>query len=284
MRTDKKPRFWLMLALVAFQPYASGAEAVAPERAEFVIGNAYYVLLHEFAHVIIHDFDIPILGNEEDAADTLAAMALVRLDKQRANKDFRHTRMLLAAADANRILWQRGLELENIERAYWANHPLSAQRAARITCLVYGSNIAVFEPLPDMINMPLFRADWCEEEYEQADAGRAWVRDTYGSADEPGDQHVGVTYQKAKLSTHQSIEAFLKQENVLEKAADYVRRYFALPVELTLSAKACGVPDAYWDEDARQVVLCYELMEAFYRLSAEQKVQALVEQLREFHE
>jgi hypothetical protein len=274
-----------MLALVAFQPYASGAEAIAPERAEFVIGNAYYVLLHEFAHVVIHDFDVPVLGNEEDAADTLAATALIHLDKQTTNKDFRHTRMLLAAADANRILWQRGLELENIERAYWANHPLSAQRAARITCLVYGSNIEVFEPLPDIINMPLFRADWCEQEYELADAGRAWVRDVYGSTDETSDQRVvAVTYQTAKLPTHQSIEAFLKQENVLEKAAEYVRRYVALPAELTLSAKACGVPDAYWDEDARQVVLCYELMEAFYRLSAEQKVQALDQQLREFHQ
>jgi hypothetical protein len=62
-----------------------------------------------------------------------------------------------------------------------------------------------------------------------------------------------------------------------------VRRHFALPSELTLSARACGVPDAYWDQDAREVVLCYELMEAFYKLSAEQKVQALEQRLREIH-
>jgi hypothetical protein len=278
-----RSHFWLTVALLAFHPHAIGAESVAPERAEFVIGNAYYVLLHEFAHVIMHDFDIPILGNEEDAADTLAATTLIRLDKQMTTNDFRHTKMLLMAADANRILWQRGVELENLEAAYWANHPLSAQRAARILCLVYGSDVEVFAPLPEMIDMPLFRSDWCEEEYELADAGREWVRRTYGTEEVRRPLEVAVTYQKAKHPDHQIIERFLKRENILEKTADYVRSHFALPAELTLSARACGVPDAYWDEDAREVVLCYELMEAFYKLSVEQKVQVLEQGLREIH-
>ena len=275
---------WLALALFAVQPYAMGAEAVAPERAEFVIGNAYYVLLHEFAHVIMHDFDIPILGNEEDAADTLAATTLIRLDKQMTTNDFRHTKMLLMAADANRILWQRGVELQNLEAAYWANHPLSAQRAARITCLVFGSDVEVFEPLPDLVNMPLFRSDWCEEEYELADAGREWVRTQYGFTENKRSQeNVSVEYRKAQHPVHQQIETFLKREKILEKTAEYVSRLVVLPSELTLSARACGVPDAYWDQDAREVVLCYELMEAFYKLSADQKVQALEQRLREIH-
>ncbi len=284
-RKHKLTRVWFTLALFAVQPPTLGAVAVAPERAEFVIGNGYYVLLHEFAHVIIHDFDIPILGNEEDAADTLAATALIRLDKQMATNDFRHTKMLLMAADANRILWQRGVELDNLKVAYWANHPLSAQRAARIICLVFGSDVETFEPLPDMVNMPLFRADWCEEEYRLADGAREWVKTTYGFTEGVrGRPDVGVVYQNAEQPTHRIIEAFLKSEGMLEKAADYLRRYFPLPSELTLIARACDVPNAYWDEDAREVVLCYELMEAFYNFSAEQKVQALGQRLREIHD
>ena len=116
--TSTQAVFWLLLMFFATPAYASSPDRVAPERAEFVIGNGYYVLLHEFAHIIIHDFDIPILGNEEDAADTLAATALIRLDKQMPVNDFRHTKMVLMAGDANRILWQRGLELENLGAAY----------------------------------------------------------------------------------------------------------------------------------------------------------------------
>ncbi len=42
------------------------------------------------------------------AADTLAAVVLIRLDRERPEQDHRLVRMLLTTADANRILWQRG--------------------------------------------------------------------------------------------------------------------------------------------------------------------------------
>jgi len=119
-----------------------------------------------------------VLGNEEDAADTLAATTLIRLDRNSPDSDYRYTRMLLMAADANRILWQRGLERDS-RRAYWANHPLSVQRAARIACLVLGSDEEVFAALPELVDMPLFRAAWCPEEYALADSARTWVQSTY---------------------------------------------------------------------------------------------------------
>ena len=35
----------------------------------FMVGNMLFVLNHEMAHVIINDFHLPVLGDEEDAAD-----------------------------------------------------------------------------------------------------------------------------------------------------------------------------------------------------------------------
>ena len=264
------------LALLSLSSWA--VEPTRAEREEFVIGNAYFVLLHEFAHVILHDFEVPVLGNEEDAADTLAATTLILLDQQNSAFDYRHTKMLLMAADANRILWERGLELDNIERAYWANHPLSAQRATRIACLVYGSDVETFTDLPDLVNMPLFRSDWCEDEYALAEASRSWVKAQYGSSD--GGASLGVDYGPARTSTHQTIRTAIRDEELLDRAAGFVAQHFLLPEELTLGARECGVPDAYWDGDEREVVLCYELLEAFYNLSAEQKVQDLERRLR----
>src|SRR5213592_3720638 len=40
------------------------------ERVEFVIGNTLFALLHEMGHVIIAEMKLPVLGREEDAADT----------------------------------------------------------------------------------------------------------------------------------------------------------------------------------------------------------------------
>jgi hypothetical protein len=40
------------------------------ERVEFVVGNTLVLLLHEIGHVLISEFQLPVLGREEDAADT----------------------------------------------------------------------------------------------------------------------------------------------------------------------------------------------------------------------
>ena len=51
------------------------------DRVEFVIGNTLFALLHEMGHVIIDDMKLPILGREEDAADTYAAIRMLQVGK-----------------------------------------------------------------------------------------------------------------------------------------------------------------------------------------------------------
>jgi len=86
--------------------------------------------------------------------------------------------MLLSAADANRLIWQRGLEKDN-PMAYALRHPLSVQRAARINCLAYGSDPELLQPLPGIVELPLYRADWCVEEFTDAEKAWTWVLDNY---------------------------------------------------------------------------------------------------------
>lgn len=279
----------LLAAMVACCGLSFGAPAGAssdldlePSRVEFVIGNAYFVLLHEVAHMVINEFALPVLGNEEEAADTLAATTLIRLDQQAKDSDYRFTRMLVMAADANRIFWQRGFEMQSPDRAYWANHPLSVQRATRIACLVYGSNPAAFGGLPGLVEMPFFRAAWCEEEYAGAEEARQWVRK---NVKQPRRLRQGgavaVRYEEPAGDTQAFIQSWLQREGILENAAEFVSDNFRLPDDVSFNAEACGEPNAYWEIEARTVVLCYELLEAFYRLSQEQQVQALERKLRE---
>src|SRR5215208_5309127 len=39
---------------------------------EFVIGNTLFTLAHELGHAVISEFQLPVLGREEDAADAFA--------------------------------------------------------------------------------------------------------------------------------------------------------------------------------------------------------------------
>ena len=268
--------------LIAALPLAIADDTDESDRIEFVVGNVVFVMLHEFSHLIIEDFDVPVLGNSEDAADTLAAVTLIRADRARPERDFRLIRMLLTAADANRILWQRGLEQDN-PAAYLARHPLSLQRAARITCLAYGSDPELLEPLPDITGLPAFRADWCDEEFGDAEKAWLWVRDSFvrESTGTASEHH--FSYGTAREASEEIIREWLVQYEVLERTLFYVGRTMLLPDAITLRTRSCGSPDAYWDGNTRELVLCYQLIDAFYQLSDEQGIKELEEKIRTFH-
>ena len=272
-----------VLLLVAVLPQAIADDHTGEaDRNEFVVGNVVFVMLHEFAHIVIEDYDVPVLGNIEDAADTLAAVTLIQADRTLPEGDFKLIRMLLTAADANRILWHRGLEKDN-PAAYLARHLLSVQRAARIACLAYGSDPVLLEPLPDIIGLPAFRANFCEEEYESAEQAWVWVKDSFVQKSSETPPEHRFSYGTTRNKDRQAIRERMVQNEVLERALARVEQNMLLPAAITLRTRSCGSPDAYWDGNTRELILCYQLIEAFYELSEDEGIRALAEQIRAFH-
>ncbi len=252
------------------------------DRIRFVIDNVIFVTLHEFAHLIIEDFGVPVLGNIEDAADTLAAVTLIRRDRARPERDFQLIRSLLTAADANRILWQRGLEKDN-PAIYFARHPLSIQRAARMVCLAYGSEPELLQPLPDIVGLPSFRANWCEEEFKQAERAWLWVRDSFVRESTGTVTEHQYAYGPTRDPDLRVIRERMMQNKALERVVASVGQTMLLTETITLRTRSCGSPDAYWDGNTRELVLCYQLIQAFYQLSDDQGVKELVKKIRSFH-
>jgi Putative metallopeptidase len=80
-------------------------------RAEFVSGNMLFVLLHEMAHVAITEMGLPVLGKMEDAADTFAALRLIRV-----GSDFSR-RVLTDAAEGRFMADRRDRKMQD-EVAY----------------------------------------------------------------------------------------------------------------------------------------------------------------------
>jgi len=75
-----------------------------------------------------------------------------------------------------------------------------------------------------------------------------------------------VEYPKIKNSRYDEIDRQLKEEKLLEKAADKLNRSLILPYDIYLKTKDCGEVNAYYDTDSHSVTVCYELMEHFYKV------------------
>jgi len=74
-------------------------------------------------------------------------------------------------------------------------------------------------------------------------------------------KHLGV-----KNSRYNEIDRQIKEEKLLEKAADKLNRSLILPNDIFLRTKDCGEVNAYYDSSEQSVTVCYELMEHFYKV------------------
>lgn len=62
------------------------------------------------------------------------------------------------------------------------------------------------------------------------------------------------------------IDRQIKEEKLIEKAADRLNRSLILPHDIKLITKDCaGEINAFYDANERSVTVCYELMEHFYK-------------------
>ena len=252
----------------------NGAQQPLPAaQLDFVISNTIFALLHEFGHAIIRDFDVPLLGMEEDSADTLAALIMLGGGAPGASPEATHrlTSALALAAVGNALTWQSGVEQQDTEILFWDQHGLSVRRASRIACLIYGSNPKQYAWIADSTRMPDRRRDGCEDEFALARHAGAWVLDTYGNrgrkTHEGATPQVTVTYGPARGPALESIRSALQQRGFLEALAHQVDSAFAFQKPLVVRVSTCGTSNAYWDQDHRELQLCYELPEAFLMLS-----------------
>src|SRR3954469_1446355 len=53
---------------------------------EFIIGNTLFTLTHELGHAVISEFQLPVIGREEDAADALPTLALLHVGSAFAHR------------------------------------------------------------------------------------------------------------------------------------------------------------------------------------------------------
>ncbi len=258
----------------------SGRDVAAAGRAErtvtlFVLGNVEFLLLHEIAHLLIDEKEIPIVGPEENAADYIAALALLREAPLDPSRGSRGRQFLVAAADAFSAAWITGQE-SGAEVPYWSDHALSVQRYYQIVCLLYGSNPNAFATVPKRAGLPLTRAQSCAVEYARADRAIQWLLDTYGRRpDDPATTRTEIVYEKPPTRVSAGVVTELKSQQLLDRTFERLHERFTLARPFKVVLRSCGKPEAAWRADRRELVICYELLDTLYLLGLKAQARSL---------
>jgi Putative metallopeptidase len=220
------------------------------DRLNFVVGNTLVLLLHEVGHVLIAEFKLPVLGREEDAADTYAALTMLRVGTNFT---------VLSLADAAKGWFFDARRDQEIGGAqlYYDEHNVSAQRAFQIVCLMVGSDPEKFKSLADQAKMPEDRQKTCKRDYQKAsEAWGAVLAPHMRQPDQP-ETKINVVYGDGKGS-YDGLAALFRSIRFLETVAEVAQEHLLWPHPWTLAMESCGRPGSDYDTDTRTVTMCYE--------------------------
>lgn len=158
--------------------HASRAERPAwVSEPEAIAGGVVDVFFHEFAHALLDQHAIPILGREEDAADQIAGYMMLSRGGAEAAGLVKGTAYLYLRwfTDYGDGRWRTRDTLRTGARAFAAEpHGSFDQRFYNIVCLAYGADEAAFASLATAADLPKDRAEGCSEEYELV--RNAWTK------------------------------------------------------------------------------------------------------------
>jgi hypothetical protein len=219
-------------------------------RVDFVVGNTLVLLLHETGHVLISQFQLPVLGREEDAADTYAALTMLRVGTS-------FTVQSLGDAAKGWFFDARRDQETGDKPLYYDEHNVSAQRAYQIVCLMVGSDPEKFKSLADQAKMPEERQKSCKRDYEKASA--AWNAVLASHLRQPGqpETKINVVYGDGK-GNYDRLANLFRSIRFLETVAEHAQETYLWPYPWTIAMESCGRPGADYDTDTRTVTMCYE--------------------------
>jgi hypothetical protein len=253
---------WAGLALIACVGLSFGqssARAQVPATASEQVGNdavpkfaqdvTLHVVLHELAHALVREFDIPILGNEETVADAFATFYLTTYLRDRAPA-------VLKARIKSLMI-----EANEVARADWTvkgEHNNDARRAYQIAAIAIAADAKKYRNLADMAGMSESQIN-ASADYG-AEIHRSWRRTL-----KPMWLPEGSLSNEFRLRLDPScpIVAELKKSGVTNAIASAAKR-FDWHSQVTISF-AEGDGGAAWNRSKRTITVKSDYVRRFVR-------------------
>ena len=135
-----------------------GLASADEQREAFVEANLLGIFYHELGHALIDILQLPVFGQEEDAADVASILLIDVFYEEEAAQ-------ALAYDAAFGFL---GEAAAAADIAYWDTHGPDEQRFYNTVCLFYGANPEAREEFAIDLGLPPERAETCPDEFALA--------------------------------------------------------------------------------------------------------------------
>ncbi len=232
------------LAMSMCQPVVGMAQGLSP----FVESNVIHTLFHEIGHAIIDQFQLPVIGQEEDAVDAFATIEVMTFFEEDAKP-------ILIDVAAGWLAMDAMTDRDQLD--FYSIHDLDAQRAYRVICHLYGNDPEANADAAEWAELPEDTQEVCEETGPLAyDSWEVLLADIT-LEEGVGVTPISVSYEPTELDDWR---AALIESSLLDDMAQYAQFNFDWPENLHFEAAECGEANAFWDPQNLTVTLCYEIL------------------------
>lgn len=242
---------------------ASGVE-LTPEQQrdvdEYMLGASSFIMFHEAGHLLIDQLKLPVLGREEDAADTIAAIVMLNQEGDDESRGIEY----LDASVTSWFLFGESEYGEISDDSMADEHSLHRQRAFFNVCMMHGSGQTHLENYAEQHRLPAERQEKCVSEYEKALMSVSMVLAPHSLPDGAQNQTQAIiSYDETE--EYAEIRDLLIEEQFLEGLAEAIFGSIAMPADILFGAGECEMVNAFYgilpyeDEPTPAVIFCYEM-------------------------
>lgn len=237
------------LALLAASALPSTAQRADDDLNGFIEANIIAVFYHELGHALIDMLQLPVFGQEEDAADVFSAvLAFEVMETESA------VYVVLASADAFRF-HAEDAEGRGEAPFFWDEHGPDRQRYFTLLCLAHGGDPDGTADVVETGELPEDRADGCPDEFNLAADSWGAVIDDLAAANSQGPM--------IRLGRNRPVHAAWGQlmVEVLAQQAEWLNEDYGLDQPITVDIEECGEANAFYAVGEANIVMCTELFD-----------------------
>ncbi|MEM8980701.1 MAG: DUF4344 domain-containing metallopeptidase [Pseudomonadota bacterium] len=224
------------LALLATPSFAQDTQ-------RYVENNLLAIFYHEMGHALIDVMQLPVFGQEEDAADVLSVYLIDAFFEEDAAVEMAYDTAFGFLNDA---------EETGDDIPFWAVHGPDIQRYYNLVCLFYGANPDERGDVAEELDLPEDRAETCPEEYELA-------ADSWGPVLDEMENTSGKPLRFVPSGSDAPSAKLL--DALMEAEVDDWNEYYAWPAQVEVRVIFCDEANAFYDPSERSIEMCVEYAE-----------------------